>query len=77
MFGSNGIFRDVLIYRTGDNSIYDFEANITYNQDGSYMLDVIPQLKLKSEVSFNAVIKDNNKIVAEKTISVCRVKRIK
>ncbi len=71
MFRSNGIFRDVLIYRTGDNSIYDFEANITYNQDGSYMLDVIPQLKLKSEVSFNAVIKDNNKIVAEKTISVC------
>ena len=71
MFRNNGIFRDVLIYRTGDNSIYDFEANITYNQDGSYMLDVIPQLKLKSEVSFNAVIKDNNKIVAEKTISVC------
>lgn len=71
MFRSNGIFRDVLIYRTGDNSIYDFEAKITYNQDGSYMLDVIPQLKLKSEISFNAVIKDNNKIIAEKTIPVC------
>ena len=71
MFRSNGIFRDVLIYKTGDNSIYDFEAKVTYNQDGSYMLDVIPQFKLKSEVSFNAVLVDKNKIVAEKSISVC------
>ena len=71
MFRSNGIFRDVLIYRTGDNSIYDFEAKVTYNQDGSYLLDVIPQFRLKSEVLFHAVIMDGDKVFAEKSISVC------
>lgn len=71
MFRSNGIFRDVLIYRTGDNSIYDFEAKTTYNQDGSYMLDVIPVFNLKTEAEFNAVLKDGDKIIAEKSINVC------
>lgn len=71
MFRSNGIFRDVLIYRTGDNAIYDFEAKTTYNQDGSYMLDIIPVFNIKSEVKFTVEIKDGSKTVAEKSINVC------
>lgn len=71
MFRSNGIFRDVLIYRTGDNSIYDFEAKTTYNQDGSYMLDIIPVFNLKSEMCFTAEIKDGEKTIAEKSINIC------
>lgn len=71
MFRSNGIFRDVLIYRTGDNSIYDFEAKTTYNQDGSYMLDIIPVFNIKTEIQFKAEIKDGGKTIAEKAINVC------
>ncbi|MFU2519812.1 MAG: sugar-binding domain-containing protein, partial [Clostridiales bacterium] len=47
MFRSNGIFRDVLLYKTGKNSIYDFEAKISFN--GKYSLDFIPSLKLSDE----------------------------
>lgn len=71
MFRNNGIFRDVLIIRTGDNSIYDFEAKTTYNGDGSYMLDVIPSFKITDEVAFTAEIKDGDKLIASKSINVC------
>lgn len=71
MFRSNGIFRDVLIFRTGDNSIYDFEAKITYNEDGSYMLDVIPNFNIKDEVTFTAQLKDGNKDFASKSLNLC------
>ena len=71
MFRSNGIFRDVLIFRTGDNSIYDFEAKITYNEDGSYMLDVIPTFNIKDEVTFTAQLKDGNKDFASKSLNLC------
>lgn len=71
MFRNNGIFRDVLMVRTADNSIYDFEAKTTFNGDGSYMLDVIPTFKIKEEVSFNAELFDGNELVASKSVNIC------
>ncbi len=71
MFRNNGIFRDVLIIRTGDNSVYDFEAKTKYNTDGSYMLDVIAQFKIKDELTFTAEIKDGENTVAVQSINIC------
>lgn len=71
MFRNNGIFRDVLIVKTADNSIYDFEAKTTFNKDGSYMLDVIPSFKIKDEVTFNAELFDGDELVASKSINIC------
>lgn len=47
MFRNNGIFRDVLLYKTGDNAIYDFELKTAYH-NGRYSLTVLPSLKLTS-----------------------------
>lgn len=71
MFRNNGIFRDILIVRTDDNSIYDFEAKTTFNEDGSYMLDVIPSFKIKDEVAFNAELYDGDVLVSSKSINIC------
>lgn len=71
MFRNNGIFRDVLIIRTGENSIYDFEAKTKYNEDGSYLLDVIPTFHLKDEITFKAEIRDGEKLIASKEINIC------
>lgn len=71
MFRNNGIFRDVLMIRTTDNSIYDFEAKTTFNNDGSYMLDVIPSFKIKDEVSFNAELFDGDDLIASKSVNIC------
>ncbi len=71
MFRNNGIFRDVLLFKTGENSIYDFEAKTTYNEDGTYMLDVIPSFKITDEVTFNAEIFDGDELVTSKSINIC------
>lgn len=71
MFRNNGIFRDVLIVRTGDNSIYDFEAKTTFNSDGSYMLDIVPSFKIKDEVVFNAELFDGDELVSSKSVNIC------
>lgn len=71
MFRNNGIFRDVYITRTGNNSIYDFEARTSHNSDGTYMLDVIPTFKICDEVAFTAQVFDGDKLIAEKSINVC------
>lgn len=71
MFRNNGIFRDVLLIKTTDNSIYDFEAKTTFNGDGSYMLDVIPSFKIKDEVTFNAEIFDGDELVTSKSVNIC------
>lgn len=71
MFRNNGIFRDVYITKTSANSIYDFEARTTHKSDGTYLLDVLPVFKISDEVSFSAVVKDGDKIIAEKSINVC------
>lgn len=71
MYRNNGIFRDVYITRTGNNSIYDFEARTSHNSDGTYLLDVIPVFQISDEVTFTAVLKDGDQTVAEKSINVC------
>lgn len=71
MFRNNGIFRDVLIVRTSDNSIYDFEARTTFNSDGTYMLDVISSFKIKDEVAFNVELFDGEELVSSKSINIC------
>lgn len=71
MFRNNGIFRDVYITFTGDNSIYDFYAKTKYNSDGTYILDIIPVFKITDEVTFYAEIRDGENIVASKSINVC------
>lgn len=71
MFRNNGIFRDVLLVRTTDNSIYDFEAKTTFNNDGSYMLDVIPSFKIKDEISFNVELFDGDELIASKSVNIC------
>lgn len=71
MYRNNGIFRDVYITRTGDNSVYDFEARTSHNSDGTYLLDVIPVFKITDEVTFTAELKDGDTVIAEKSINVC------
>jgi len=71
MFRNNGIFRDVLITRTGDNSIYDFEAKTTFNADGTYILDVVPAFKIKDEVVFHAELFDGDELVSSKSVNIC------
>ena len=53
MFRNNGIFRDVLLFETTDNSIYDFEVKTEYN-GGKYSLSVLPSLKLTDECVLSA-----------------------
>lgn len=71
MFRNNGIFRDVYITCTGNNSIYDFYAKTKYNSDGTYILDVIPVFKITDEVAFSAQIFDGEELIASKSINVC------
>lgn len=70
MFRSNGIFRDVYITETGDNSIYDFEARTSFNDDGTYDLSVIPSLKLADPCRFTATLIYNGESVASKSVNV-------
>jgi len=65
MFRNNGIFRDVLLYKTGNNSIYDFKADIEY--DGAYSLSVIPALKLTDDCVLTAHI---DEIGVSKSVNV-------
>lgn len=64
MFRSNGIFRDVLLTKTCENSIYDYEAKTAFNNNGTYDLTVNSKLKLKSDVNFSAQIFDGEKLLA-------------
>lgn len=68
MFRSNGIFRDVLLYKTGKNSIYDFEAKISFN--GKYSLDFIPSLKLSDECTLTVLLYDDEKLITSKSVNV-------
>ena len=71
MYRNNGIFRDVYITRTGQNSIYDFEARTSHRPDGTYLLDVIPSFDISDEVAFIATVCDGDTVLAEKSINVC------
>ncbi|WP_178667496.1 glycoside hydrolase family 2 TIM barrel-domain containing protein [uncultured Eubacterium sp.] len=70
MFRDNGIFRDVLLYKNEKNSIYDFEAKITFNTDYTYNLDVVPALKLIDECELSATLFDGNELVGAKSVNV-------
>lgn len=70
MFRCNGIFRDVLLYKTNGNSLYDFEAKTDFIDDGVYNLCIKPSLKLTSECSFTAFIYDESKLISSKSIDV-------
>lgn len=69
MFRSNGIFRDVLLTKTGNNSIYDFEAKTSYT-GCAYDLTILPSLKLTDPCTLTAEILFNGELFASKSIDV-------
>lgn len=68
MFRSNGIFRDVLLYKTGNNSIYDFEAKISFKS--SFSLDFLPSLKISDDCVLTVSLYDDGEIVSSKSVNV-------
>ena len=70
MFRDNGIFRDVLLHKYEKNSIYDFEAKVSFNADSTYDLTVLPALKLVDECEFNVALFDGINLVSSKSINV-------
>lgn len=61
MFRNNGIFRDVLLYKTGDNSIYDFKIEtscIETGKNAKYDLKIVPTLKLTEECDLTVRLYD-------------------
>ncbi|MCH5320343.1 MAG: hypothetical protein J1E36_01170 [Eubacterium sp.] len=70
MFRCNGIFRDVLLYKTGSNSIYDFEAKTEYLKDREYRLQISPSLKLTDDCQLTAFLYDDGKLIASKSVNV-------
>lgn len=68
MFRSNGIFRDVLLYKTGNNSIYDFEAKISFG--GSFSLDFLPSLKISDDCVLSVSLYDDGELVSSKSVNV-------
>lgn len=70
MFRCNGIFRDVLITKTGANSVYDFQAKTQFNDDLTYKLEIIPSLKLTDECEFSAALIYDGETVASKSVNV-------
>ncbi len=66
MFRNNGIFRDVLLYKAGGDSIYDFEVKTEYI-NGKYELSVIPKLRLSGECVLTVSVKE---LGIEKSLTV-------
>lgn len=60
MFRDNGIFRDVLLTKTGSNSIYDFLCETQKNESGTYNLSVTPKFKLTTSCVYRAQLQDKN-----------------
>ena len=76
MFRNNGIFRDVLLYKSGDNSIYDFQAKTSVNSDSAYDLNIELSLELSGECELEARIISEKKVFASKTIGVFSEKAV-
>lgn len=72
MFRNNGIFRDVYITKTGNNSIYDFLVETKYIDSYRYDLTIIPSLKLTDECELSATVIYNNEIVAQGSINASK-----
>lgn len=68
MFRSNGIFRDVLLYKTGNNYIYDFEAKISFGS--SFSLDFLPSLKISDDCVLSVSLYDDGELVSSKSVNV-------
>lgn len=72
MFRCNGIFRDVLLYKTSDNSIYDFEilsSCIASGKDAKYSLTVKPSLKIADKCELTAFLYDDGRLVASMSVN--------
>lgn len=70
MFRCNGIFRDVLLYKTGENSVYDFEVKTEFADDSVYTLEINPSLKLSGECQLTAFLYDDSELVTSKSMNV-------
>lgn len=67
MFRNNGIFRDVLLYKTKNNSIYDFEIVsdcVVAGREGQYAVSIKPSLKLSDKCVLSAMLYDDGELVA-------------
>lgn len=67
MFRNNGIFRDVLLYKTMHNSIYDFEVQsdaVIVGAKGTYNVKIKPSLKLSDKCELTAFLYDDGELVA-------------
>lgn len=72
MFRCNGIFRDVLLYKTGSNSIYDFKAEtacVSSGENCEYTLKIIPVLKLTDDCDLSAYLYDDGELVASCSVN--------
>lgn len=58
MFRDNGIFRDVLLTKTEEDSVYDFTAETQKNENGTYNLKITPSFKLTNRCNFKVRLTD-------------------
>lgn len=68
MFRNNGIFRDVLLYKTGKNSIYDIEIK-TKKSDQQYSLEILPSLKITEDCQLSAILLDDGEPVSSVSVN--------
>lgn len=71
MFRCNGIFRDVLLYKTQNHSIYDFEVktNCLSGGNGEYSLAVVPSLKIVDDCEFAVAVFDDGELIASSSVN--------
>ncbi len=72
MFRCNGIFRDVLLYQTGNNSIYDFCVDtscVVAGKNAEYSLKIKPSLKLTEKCELTAFLYDDCQLVASVSVN--------
>lgn len=69
MFRCNGIFRDVLLYISKRNSVYDFDIKTPYS-NGKYDLEFIPSLKLSDKCELSIQLFDGENLVKSKSVNV-------
>lgn len=70
MFRCNGIFRDVLLYKTGNNSIYDLKISTSYISGDNFKLDVVPSLKITEDCQLTVFVYDEGKLMTTKSVNV-------
>lgn len=70
MFRCNGIFRDVLLYKSSNNSIYDLAIQTSYISDKKYNLDIVPSLKITEACQLSAFLYDDGTLLSSNSINV-------